>query len=288
VSDTSAQVTGLAPRVKVHHGLALRHTTVVQVGRPAPRVARITLGGPELEDLVSLGPTGHVKVYLPDPVTGELAVPMVRTDGSLHRPADGTVHVRDYTVRAHRAAGPSGPEIDIDMVLHGDGGPAASWAARAATGQPLVLAGPKSSKLVPEGVRSVLLGCDESALPAVARWLELLPQDVTVMVLAEVSTAGDESYLDDLLGARPHLDIAWLHRGESAPGTTDLLERAVRAQPPADFTWCAGEAGSLVAVRRHLRRELGLPASRVEITGYWRRGVADFDHHSPLDPKDPD
>lgn len=54
------------------------------------------------------------------------------------------------------------------------------------------------------------------------------------------------------------------------------------------FATLAGEAGALIPWRRYLRRELGLPAAQVTADGYWKRGIADRDHHEPLDPADPD
>ena len=276
------------PRVKVHHGLTLRDVRVKAVRAVAPRMVRVTLGGADLDGLLALGPTDHVKVFFPDPRSGHLTAPELAPDGTLRPPVTGAVHRRDYTVRAYRADGATGPELDLDLVLHGDGGPASAWASRADVGQRLVLAGPKSSKLVPQDASAVLLGCDETSLPAAARWLELLPADVDVCLIAEVDSAGDEVYLrDDPTSARPGLDVVWLHR-EGRSDVTSLLEDAVRTSPAADLVWCAGEAASLVGVRRYLRRELALPAAHVEITGYWRRGVADFDHHAPLDPRDPD
>lgn len=277
-----------APRAKIHHGLTVRDVHVTAVGRVAPRMVRVTLGGAELDGLVSLGPTDHVKVFFPDPGTGLLTAPEAAPAGTMRPPVGGTVHRRDYTVRAYRPDGITGPELDLDLVLHGDGGPASAWAVRATEGDRLVLAGPKSSKLVPHDVTTVLLGCDETSLPAVARWLELLPEQVAVRVIAEVDSAEDEVYLrEDRVAARPGLEIIWLHR-RGRPDLRGLLEAAVRDSPAADLVWCAGEAASLVGVRRFLRRELGLPAAHVELTGYWRRGVANFDHHTPLDPKDPD
>ena len=34
------------------------------------------------------------------------------------------------------------------------------------------------------------------------------------------------------------------------------------------------------SIRRWLRRELGLPKPQVIVDGYWRRGIADHDHHT--------
>jgi NADPH-dependent ferric siderophore reductase len=268
--------------------MAVRELRVAHVAALTPRMVRVTLVG-DLAGFASLGPTGHAKVYFPDPVTGVLAGPTVRPDGTLEQPAPDLVHVRDYTARTFRPSGADGPELDLDLVVHGDDGPASVWAGRAARGDRLVIAGPKSSKLVPDDVCDVVLGADETALPAVARWLELLPKDVAVRVMAEVESPDDEPYLADV-AVRGRLEVSWLHRSE-ARGATDLLERAVRSLGPigpSTFLWFGGEAGSLVGVRRYLRRELGLPAGQVELTGYWRRGQAGFDHHAPLDPRDPD
>ena len=99
-------------------------------------------------------------------------------------------------------------------------------------------------------------------------------------VIARIEVAGPAE--EQPLGPRDGLDLRWLHR-TAGPG---LLERAVREVelPPGDgYVWIAGEATGLVAVRRHLRRERGLPAHRVHVDGYWRRGTADHDHHAPVE-----
>ncbi len=276
------------------HALAVRHVTVSGVLRATPSIVRVTLAGSELASFESTGPTDHVKVFFPDPVTGELAAPSLTADG-LQPPAHGTVISRLYTPRAFRPRGESGlPELDLDLVLHGgvsdgvvsDGvGPASAWAARAAVGNPLVIAGPKTSKLVPEGFASFLLACDETALPAVARWLELLPAGTPVRVLAEIGSVEEEAYLPTVPRGT---EVLWLRRN-GLPGTSPVLEQAVRLCSPigaGTYVWAGGEAGSLVGVRRFLRHELRLPLRQVEFEGFWRRGSAKFDHHDPIDPTD--
>ena len=276
-------------RRRVPHALAVRHVTVVAVLRVTPTIVRVTLAGSELAGFESTGPTDHVKVFFPDPLTGELSAPTVTAEG-LQPPAHGTAISRLYTPRAFRARGKSGlPELDLDLVLHAsvpDGvGPAAAWAARAAVGDPLVVSGPKTSKLTPEGFTSFLLACDETALPAVARWLELLPAGTPVRVLAEISLVEDEAYLPMVPRGT---EVLWLRRN-GLPGTSRVLEQAVRACGSigaGTYVWAGGEAGSLVGVRRYLRRELGLPGHQVEFEGFWRLGADNFDHHAPIDPAD--
>jgi len=89
-----------------------------------------------------------------------------------------------------------------------------------------------------------------------------------------------------------HADVKtrWLLRGEAEPGTTSLLTDALHdaledGTRPADrgFVVVAGEAGSMKGVKAYLRESVGMPAGSFTVTGYWRRGVADHDHHAPLD-----
>ena len=263
---------------RVRHVLGTRTLRVTGWRDLTPRMRRVTLAGP-LEDLVSPGPGDHVKVFFPDPLTGVLNAPRI-VDGQLVRPA-GEVIARDYTPLLSDSG-----ELELDFVLHGDDGPASRWAARVQHGEELVVAGPRGSLLPPQGPDWYVLAGDETALPAISRWLRLLPADADVTVLAEVQDADDEAYLGGLAADRA---VTYLHRGDAAPGTTTLLAQAVQAlpqRPGAGFWWLAGEAQSLVPARRYLRRELGLDPSAVDCSGYWRRGAADHDHHAPVDPGD--
>lgn len=293
----SAPTEPVAPRgrVKVRHPLVARRCHVGAVAHLTPSMVRVTLVGEDLAGFVSDGPTDHLKVFFPDPVSGVLAAPRTGTDGLV--PPEGEVVVRDYTPRAFRPVGASGgPELDLDLVLHGDAGPASAWAARASVGDELVVAGPRGSSLLPASATSFLLGADETALPAVARWLTLLAADrpdARVTVLAEVGGVPDHAALeaDDGSPLHPTAVITWLHRGTSRAGAGGPLEDALRGLGPLDdgcFVWFGGEAGMLLGVRRYLRHELGMRRDRAEVSGYWRRGTAGLDHHAPIDPTDPD
>lgn len=282
--------TSRAPRTRIQHELRLRTATVHAVTDLTAHVRRVTIAGAELADFEAAGPADHVKLFLADPDSGLVHLP----DGEGGTVPEGGRPVRrDMTPREFRASGPSGfAEIDLDVVVHEQAdtmpGPLAVWIENVVPGAMVSFIGPRGSKLVPEGYARAVLLADETALPSVARWLELLDPEVDVTVYAEVQGPGEESYLD---GIRPGAAIHWLSRGEAAPGTSTVLADAVTSLGEIDedtFVWAAGEAGSLVPVRRRLRRELGLPAAQVEVQGYWRRGVGDFDHHEPIDPSDPD
>jgi NADPH-dependent ferric siderophore reductase len=268
-------------RERVRHEFAVRPMTVTRWRDVTPRMRRVTLAGP-MDRFASDGPADHVKVFFPNPATGELHAPRATPGGGIERPQGVELISRDYTPLVNDDG-----ELELDFFLHDDGGPAAGWAARVSEGDQIVVAGPRGSKLAPTGADRFVLGGDESALPALSRWLRILPDDADVTVLVEVQGADDEAYLAGLAG--PGRRITWLHRGDDVPGTTSLLEHAVRALPRAEglaFWWFGGEAGTLRPIRRHLRRGLALDASTVECSGYWKRGVANHDHHAPVDPDD--
>ncbi len=265
-------------RERVRHPLKARELRVTAVTDLTPRMRRVTLAG-DLDDFASAGPTDHLKVFFPDLDTGTHNAPSMDVEG-FQRP-EGEVLRRDYTPLL-RADG----QIDIDFFRHGDSGPAARWAAQAAVGQRLVTAGPRGSKLVPTGAQWYVLGGDETAMPAISRWLEELGPHARATVLIEVHDGDDEAY--PLPGGH---DVHWLHRGDAEPGTTELLVAAVRGLELPEgpgLLWFGGESGSLKPVRRYLRRELGLDRTWVVVDGYWKRGTAEHDHHAPVDPDDPE
>ncbi|MHB1063167.1 MAG: siderophore-interacting protein [Georgenia sp.] len=269
-------------RERRRHDLAVRHLRVARTERLTAQLLRVTLTGDELAGLVADGPTDHVKLFVPDPATGVLHAPTVGLEGMV-RPELPPV-VRDYTPRAVRPG-----ELDIDFVLHATPGPVSAWAAAAAVGDAVAVAGPRSSQLAPRGADHLLLGGDESALPVLARWLEMIPAGIPVDVLVELSDPDAESYLAAV--ARPEHDVRHLYRGDAAPGTTTLLVDAARDLPVRDgtgYAWFGGEAGSLVLVRRWLRGGSAFAPANVKVSGYWKRGEVAHDHHAPIDPEDPE
>lgn len=275
----------IEPGLLVRHGFALRRLTVARTSRPAPGFVRVTLTGDELAGFTSVGPTDHVKLFFPDE-SGLIAAPRITADG-LQRPDSGTVIMRDYTPRAFRSATEVAPaELDIDFLIHGDGGPAVEWAGQAAPGGELVVGGPRGSHLPPTGAARVILASDESGLPALARWIELLPDDVEIHALVELADARDCEYLEPF-----HVNRARVYWRDKTRADEGAIESGLRSFGPLGddtYVWAAGEATSLIPVRRYLRRELGLASGQVDIDGYWKRGVVALDHHAPLDPSDPD
>ena len=75
-----------------------RRARVISVEQVAPVMLRVRVTGPDFADFVSGGPADHVRVFFPDPVTGELVAPTAVGPGEdgIVRP-DGPVHARDFT-----------------------------------------------------------------------------------------------------------------------------------------------------------------------------------------------
>ncbi|GAA3084046.1 siderophore-interacting protein [Streptosporangium carneum] len=259
----------------VEYPLKPRLLEVSRVQRITPTTVRVTLTGPDLEDFQEAAPADHVKLCFPEPGADLPVMPRLGPDG-LEPPPPGSPRpiFRDYTIRHHR---PEALEIDVDMVVHGHG-PGSTWADRAAPGMRLGVIGPRGSVMVPLHHDWYLLGADETALPALARWLEALPSGAKVFAFVEVADAREEQQIS----SAADVSLTWLYRGDAEPGTGDLLEKAIRGvrRPQGEgFAWVGGEAGVLKPIRRYLRGEFGLPKDRIDVDGYWKRGVINLDHH---------
>ena len=271
-------------RKRTMHELHTRRVRVIRTEKLAPRMLRVTLGGDDLAGFSADGPADHVKVFFPDPATGVLTVP---EPGGFRKPREAgapEIILRDYTPFAFRPDGEHGPELDIDFVLHGDAGVAGPWAAAAQPGDELGIGGPRASLGAPQGVDSAIIIADESALPAAARWLDAFGSELPVTGLFFVEDAAVSAYLESrATGTRT---LHWFTGADRAAA----LEQALRGLDIGDrtFVFLAGEANTLIPLRRYLRRELGLSKAQADVHGYWKTGEVALDHHAPLDPSDPE
>src|SRR5690606_8557225 len=131
---------------------------------------------------------------------------------------------------------------------------------------------------------SAVFVADESALPAISRWIETLDTELPITGFFSVEDPETAQYLQGY--AAPHRNFQWF----SGANREQQLEDALRNHSIAadSYIYLAGESSMLIPLRRYLRRELALPREQVDAEGYWKRGAQDFDHHAPLDPEDPD
>lgn len=252
---------------KVPYPIRIRALELVRRRALSPRTLRLTFGGPEAAGFESHVPDEHVRLVFPD-ADGRLRLPT--ESGSVLDWPRPLPRSRVYTVRRHD---PAAGEIEIDVVLH-PGGLASEWAIAATPGDRIHVAGPPGGLVVPDRYDHRLLAGDLTALPAIARTLEELPGTVRGWAFVEVADADDETELTHPDG----IAVRWLRR-DRADGPS-LLEAVTAVRIPdgaALHVWMGGEARALAPLRRWARDELGLGPGDRSITGYWKRGVSDFE-----------
>jgi len=273
----------------------------------SPSLHRLVFTGADVARMKTEGPDQRIKVFFPLPGQDAPEVPSGEDWYARYRALadDQRPPMRTYTIRQLRAAQ---GEVDVDFVLHGETGPASRWAVQAQPGDRVVLLAPDADCAgssegwewkPPAGVGQVLLAADETALPAVAGILEELAAQVDpprVLALLEVAGEGDALALK----APANAELVWLPRGQAAYG--QALVEAVQARLAASpvvagdaldeidldaqilweqsdagvagpfYAWVAGEAGAVMAIRRHLVRGCGLDRRALTFMGYWRQG----------------
>jgi NADPH-dependent ferric siderophore reductase len=240
-------VSSLPSIVRVRHDTKRRQVTVNRVEQLAAKMVRIVFGGQELAQFTSLGFDDHVKLFFPA----------------------GDELMRDFTPRRFNVAA---GELWIDFYLH-DVGPAASWAAQAAVGQPLTVGGPRGSFVIsPEAIDSHVLIGDETALPAIGRRLEELPASARALVVVE-SDGGSTGYPLESAAALEVVSVAREARSEAPGGEIIETLRSLKFPAGRCFTWVAAESQAARAIRRYLTDERGLDRHWIKAAGYWQRGA---------------
>ncbi len=243
--------------VRVRHEIRRRSLRVERVQPLAPRMVRIVFTGAELQGLTSLGFDDHVKLFFPGDAPGNPAM-------------------RDFTPRRYNAAA---GELWIDFHMH-TAGPAARWAAQAAVGQTLEIAGPKGSSIIPiAGIDTHVLIGDESALPAIGRRLDELPRSSQALVVAEVEPGAELT----TLGGASRTEVHWVHRGAEALQPAQRLIDTLRTLSfPVDrsFVWIATETRAARALRRYFVEERNVDKRWVKAAGYWQHGKSGA--HEPI------
>ncbi len=207
---------------------------VAAVQTMCPSVLRVTFTGEDLDRFADNGFDQRIKFFLPleNAPYDELLSLESSADwyGRWRAMPDDKRHpIRTYTARGVRQ---DRREVDVDIVLHGDLGPASRWALSAVPGDDLVILGPNAEAEGPHGgvdfvppphTDRLLIAGDETALPAIAGILERLPADARGEALIEMPLSGDR--LD--LVAPDGVTVRWYGRDGRPHG--ELLIPAVQA-----------------------------------------------------------
>ena len=278
------------------------------VRRLSPSFLRVTFTGPDLHRFADNGYDQRIKLAFPLPGERSVRLPdgpdwyarLRALPGHLRNP------VRTYTAREVRR---DLAEVDVDLVLHGDVGPATRWARGAPPGDEVGILGPDAGYggehggvefRPPPSAPPLLLAGDETAVPAICAILARLPADTRGRALLEVPGSADVLPVV----APPGVEVGWLPRGtgahgsrlvpavaaaaeallsgqvadRSAPLTEVDVDREILWEVPAAavaaplYAWLAGEAGVIRILRRHLVTRRGLDRGAVAFMGYWRLG----------------
>ncbi|MTH79057.1 siderophore-interacting protein [Paracoccus aestuariivivens] len=231
-----------------------RTLTVLEKTYLTPKMIRFVLTSDDLADFESLGHDDHVKLFLD--VGGEQP------------------EMRDYTPRAFDREART---LTLDFAVH-VAGPATQWAIDAETGDTLNIGGPRGSAVVAPVFDWWLLIGDETALPAMGRWVENMVSGTKVTTLGLVTDAAEEQVW--VTDADHH--AKWLHRADAADPSPVLDAVAALDLPLGKgFVWIAAEANVARATRDHFQMARNHPREWIKAAGYWLKGKADA--HESLD-----
>lgn len=254
-----------------HLPIVLRQLEVLHVCDVAPRLRRVSLGGPQLGSFQSVagpqpafaspGPDDHVKLFFADSGSGILTLP-VQEAHRLRWPQSPRALSREYTPRAFN---PDSGRLDLDFVRH-DEGIAADWAYNTRPGDRIHVAGPKASMAMPRARRAILFG-DETAIPAIANWCEMRPPEMAVVAYV----FSDDKAMHALLPSSAGVEVIWQQPIVEADEFGIILRSIDMAEE--DFVWCGCEKASADALRRALGR-IGFPSSSSDICNYWIKNPA--------------
>lgn len=247
-----------------------RILTVESTQLLSPTMVRVRFTADDgLEGFPAIAPEDHVKLFFDREEDGRVRLPPL-VEG---RWSPRGMTYRDYTIRWFE---PRSRTIDIDFVLHGHG-TAGRWAETAAPGDTVGALGPRGAFLVKDVFPWYVMAADETALPALARWVEVLRPGVPVHAYIEVSAAASRLELP----SHADLTVTWVERPAGVAPSTGLAEAIMRHEyPDTDgFVWVAGESMGIKPARRWLRHELGLDRDHWDVDGYWRQGTSNHDHH---------
>lgn len=250
-----------APR-RIRNELRFRPVEVLSKELIADSFYRIVLGGEALAGFTSPGFDDHIKVFFPDPQTGEFHLPEITEDGVVWkdgiRPA-----ARDYTPLIFDGK----TRLTLDFYLH-ESGLASDWAVQAKPGDKLAIGGPRGSLIVPEDYAFQLYVCDETGLPAFKRRCQNISG--IIKLYAWVDEATGSAYLQDLSG----VEVCWLGSGKmNADAVNSLIGDLDRLTIPDEdsFIWLTGEGAAVKQLSDYFITQRGLAADYVRAVAYWHQ-----------------
>ncbi|MDR1350585.1 MAG: siderophore-interacting protein [Zoogloeaceae bacterium] len=227
--------------------------TVLRAENITPRMRRLALGGVAIADWLQANaasvnkPAAWVKVTL---------------DGRSGR---------GYTLR--RVDTEVGV-IDLDFVLHGEGegkGTVSDWARLTRPGDAVEIQGPRNGgfQLFADS-RWFWLAADATALPAVARILEVLPANIEAHVFLVIHDSAERQPLNSLARLQVEWGYSTVPQRDCIPAVRPLTQSPDLAMPGQ--VWIAGEADWVKSWRAFWLNERHQDRRYVNAKGYWKAG----------------
>lgn len=241
---------------RIRHDTRRRTLAVDSVMRLTPHTVRIGFTSDDLAGFVSLSFDDHIKLFFPSENGG----------------AD---QMRDYTPRRFEVAA---GRLTIDFAVH-EAGVATAWALAAHPGDRLEIGGPRGSAIIPADFDWYWLVGDETALPAIGRWVEEAPQGLTVTTFVVIEDLANRQRFQ----SKAEWAGVWPVRVEGDDDAAVLRDAMATHSPPAGdgFIWIAAEASVARTLRTYVIENQHHPREWVKAGGYWVRGKADA--HDKLD-----
>lgn len=213
------------------------------------------------DDLSSFGDNAiHFRLALPPEREGDPVWPHLGENGVAVWPkGDTALHRPVYTTRRiDRDTG----EMDFDVFIH-EGGRVTNWAQAAKPGDRCALTGPGGGG-IPQ-TDQIMIYADETALPAVARILETLPNSVTGRAVLLTDDGQENGYP---IPQHDGIKLTWLKRLDGH----NLAEIAIRerAETPTHYWWFASERSDTMRVRA-VRKEEDKDSNDAYIASYWSK-----------------
>ncbi|UIN31932.1 siderophore-interacting protein [Microbacterium binotii] len=236
---------------------------VVRTALLTPGMVRVTLGGSGFDAFMDRDETDkYVKLHIP-PAGSDLTPPFDMAELRERVPFDQLPSVRTYTVRSvdHVAR-----TLDIDIVTHGDTGVAGRWAASARPGDLLTFAGPGGGFRPDPAADHVFLVGDESALPAIAAAVEVLPEGAHATAIVETRSAAHRIPLPETV------DVTWVDEDHDSPGSL-LVDAVLSTNWPSGHVqvFAHGEREAMKRLRA-VFAERGVQRADLSLSAYWAAG----------------
>ena len=218
---------------------------------------RLVLEVSPVEITKFLGAHWHVQVLRPGRPGRDPVWPVVNAHGLVEWPTgQNELSRRVFTIRS---VDQSRNTISLDIYRH-DRGSSCRWAETVPIGDVVGLWGP-SGRRGPEG-HSILVGGDETAVPAILRALGTLPPTTTGRAVLMV---GDEEDIQP--NPSNQIAIEWLFRARGDDLVAVFCETPMPA-PDANL-WFAASQEQARAVREHARGDRALERSQIKALTYW-------------------